>query len=141
MNAIISNISVEPGKNNILRFVISLAIPGDKPTYEFFGTPLDDSQKAVESRRINVAQMRNAFPDLMGVSDPIRHMLRNRSKFVARKVEISVEDQLKDGVVVINERTGQAYHNVRLLPSHEDLTEEQVNALLNSVMTLTDVQG
>lgn len=139
MNAIISNISVESGKQNSMRFVITLAVPNDKPTYEFFGTPLDKP----ESVRINVAQMRNALPDLMGVADPIRHMLLNRSKFVARKVEISVEDQLDDnGQPVLNPRTQTPYHNVRLLASHEDLTEEQVNTLLmGHTPAIADVQG
>lgn len=127
----ISRISRELGKDNSLRFVISIMVPGNPPKYHYFSTPLGSP----ESVRINTQQLRNAFPELMGITvdeDVFLKLLTNRSKFVGREVHFTVSDQLdrETSRPVINPRTQTPYTNVRLEASSEDLSEEDARKLL-----------
>lgn len=134
MNAKITSISVEPGQAG-QRFVIGLRAGENN---EYFSTPLNPStEKAQTSSRINLGQLRNAIPALMGSADPIREMLVKRSKFIGVEVELVVEDQLDSEGNVVMGKNGKPYHNVRLLPSNSDLSEEQVNALLANTATVS----
>lgn len=128
----ISRISRELGKDNSLRFVISIMVAGNPPKYHYFSTPLGSP----ESVRINTQQLRNAFPELMGITiddDVFLKLLTSRSKFVGREVHFTVSDQLDRETQrpVINPKTNTPYTNVRLEASSEDLSEEDARKLLN----------
>lgn len=133
MKATITSASVDKNKLGQNRFVLTLKTATGN---EYFATtlstpgtePLTESQ--LINLRISVAQLKASITSLMTVPDPVRHIMTKRSTYVGTTVEIEVEEQ-KDrttGVVQRNAK-GIAYKNVRLVPSHDDLTEEQVNAL------------
>jgi hypothetical protein len=133
MKATITSASVDKNKLGQNRFVLTLQTSNGN---EYFATtlstpgaePLTDSQ--LINLRISLGQLKASITSLMTVADPVRQIMIKRSTYVGTTVEIEVEEQ-KDratGVVQRNAK-GIAYKNVRLVPSHDDLTEEQVNAL------------
>lgn len=104
----------------------------DTPTrYEYFSTPLGSE----DSVRINTQQLRNAFPELMGLQPDTKvfeTLLTQRSKFVGRPVHFTVSDQIDPttGKPKMNDRTKRPYTNVRLEASSEDLSAEDALKLL-----------
>lgn len=122
MNAIIKNISPEAGAKG-LNFVIALQTG---TTREYFRVSLSNET----SRRIGDNQLRGAFPELTTIGDPIRYLLANRSKYLGKEVEIEVIDQVEKGTnIVRTDKQGRSMHNVRLVPSNRDYSNQELEAL------------
>lgn len=141
---VISRISVESNANG-KRFVISILVMAtatERARYEYFSTPLSSP----ESVRINAQQLRNAFPELMGVNPDdavFLKMLTNRSRFVNRDISFSVTPQV-DKVTrapKLDPKTNRPYTNVRIEASGEDMSEQDALALLSGAITTPTTDG
>ena len=113
-----------------------MATATEPARYEYFSTPLSSP----ESVRINAQQLRNAFPELMGVNPDdavFMKMLTNRSRFVNRDISFSVTPQV-DKVTrapKLDPKTNRPYTNVRIEASGEDMSEQDALALLSGTIT------
>lgn len=106
-----------------------ITIRTEKDTYEYFSVVMTSP----DSIRIGSQQLRNAFPELAPVANPLLHVLKHRNEFINMDVEYSVTVRLdkvtKQPVINPKSPTHQPFTNVRLEASSKALSDGDISKL------------